>query len=64
MNPAAILAIAQALAPYAKELAPIGVKLMALWKQRGELTPEQIAELNAMNDLTEADYVRKAGGRE
>lgn len=63
MNPAAILAIAQALAPFAKELAPIGVKLMALWKQRGELTPEQIAELNAMNDMTEKDYVKKAGGR-
>ena len=63
MNPAAILAIAQALSPFAKELAPIGVKLMSLWRQRGELTPEQIAELNALNDKPESEYVREAGGR-
>lgn len=63
MNPAAILAIAQALAPFARELAPIGVKLMSLWRQRGELTPEQIAELQALNAKSEADYVREAGGR-
>lgn len=63
MSPAAIAAIVQALAPLAKELAPVGIKLMTLWKQRGELTPEQIAELNTLNSKTEGDYVEEAGGR-
>lgn len=63
MNPVAIAAIVQALAPFAKELAPVGVKLMSLWRQRGELTPEQITELNALNGKTECEYVEEAGGR-
>lgn len=48
----------------AKALAPFALDVLKLLKQRGELTPEQIAELNAMNDMTEKDYVKKAGGRE
>ena len=48
----------------AKALAPFALDVLKLLKQRGELTPEQIAELNAMNAKTEADYVREAGGRQ
>ena len=48
----------------AKALAPFAIDVLKLLKQRGELTPEQIAELNAMNEMTEKDYVKKAGGRE
>jgi len=47
-----------------KALAPFALDVLKLLKQRGELTPEQIAELNAMNEMTEKDYVKKAGGRE
>lgn len=48
----------------AKALAPFALDVIRLLKQRGELTPEQIAELKELNAKTEADYVRKAGGRE
>ena len=48
----------------AKALAPFALDVIKLLKQRGELTPDQITELNAINAKTEADYVREAGGRE
>ena len=48
----------------AKALAPLAIDVLKLLKHRGELTPEQIAELKALNAKTEADYVREAGGRE
>jgi hypothetical protein len=48
----------------AKALAPFALDVLRLLKQRGELTPEQIAELEALNRKTEADYVKAAGGRE
>jgi hypothetical protein len=48
----------------AKALAPFALDVLKLLKQRGELTPEQIAELQALNAKTEADYVKAAGGRE
>jgi hypothetical protein len=48
----------------AKALAPYALDVLRLLKQRGELTPEQIAELQALNAKSEADYVREAGGRE
>lgn len=47
----------------AKALAPFALDVLKLLKQRGELTPEQIAELEALNRKTEADYVKAAGGR-
>lgn len=47
----------------AKALAPFALDVLKLLKQRGELTPEQIAELQSLNAKTEADYVREAGGR-
>ena len=47
----------------AKALAPFALDVLKLLKQRGELTPEQIAELEALNRKTEADYVKDAGGR-
>lgn len=47
----------------AKALAPFALDVIKLLKQRGELTPEQIAELQALNAKTEADYVKEAGGR-
>jgi hypothetical protein len=48
----------------AKALAPFAIDVLRLLKQRGELTPEQIAELQALNAKSEADYVKAAGGRE
>ena len=47
----------------AKALAPFALDVIKLLKQRGELTPEQIAELQALNAKSEAEYVREAGGR-
>lgn len=47
----------------AKALAPFALDVLKLLKQRGELTPEQIAELEDLNRKTEADYVKAAGGR-
>lgn len=47
-----------------KALAPFAIDVLKLLKQRGELTPEQIAELQALNAKTEKDYVKAAGGRE
>ena len=51
------------LAPLAQELAPVVIKLLKVWRERGDLTPEQIAELVALNEKTESDYVKEAGGR-
>jgi len=48
----------------AKALAPFALDVLKLLKQRGELTPEQITELQALNSKTEHDYVRESGGRE
>jgi hypothetical protein len=48
----------------AKALAPFALDVLKLLREKGELTPEQIAELKALNAKTEADYVREAGGRE
>jgi hypothetical protein len=48
----------------AKALAPFALDVLKLLKQRGELTPEQVAELKALNAKTEADYVKEAGGKE
>jgi hypothetical protein len=48
----------------AKALAPFALDVLRLLKQRGELTPEQIAELQALNAKTERDYVIAAGGKE
>ena len=48
----------------AKALAPFALDVLKLLKQRGELTPEQIAELEALNRKTEGDYVKAAGGRQ
>ena len=64
MTALAIAGIVEALAPLAKELAPAVIRLVNTWRSRGDLTPEQIAELVALNEKTEADYVREAGGRE
>lgn len=47
----------------AKALAPFALDVLKLLKQRGELTPEQITELQVLNAKTEADYVRESGGR-
>jgi hypothetical protein len=60
MIPVAITLGAEAL----KAIAPFAIDVLRLLKQRGELTPEQIAELQALNAKTEADYVKEAGGRE
>ena len=48
----------------AKALAPLAIELLALLKSKGELTPEQVAELEKLNAKTESDYVKEAGGRE
>jgi hypothetical protein len=48
----------------AKALAPFALDVLRLLKQRGELTPEQIAELQSLNAKTERDYVIAAGGKE
>lgn len=48
----------------AKALAPFALDVLKLLKQRGELTQEQITELQALNAKTERDYVRESGGRE
>ena len=48
----------------AKALAPFALDVLRLLKQRGELTPEQISELQALNSKTEADYVKEEGGKE
>ena len=48
----------------AKALAPFALDVLRLLKQRGELTPEQISELQSLNSKTEADYVKEAGGKE
>jgi hypothetical protein len=48
----------------AKALAPFALDVLKLLKQRGELTPEQITELQALNAKTERDYVIEAGGKE
>lgn len=47
----------------AKALAPFALDVLKLLKQRGELTPEQAAELQKLNSKTEADYVNEAGGK-
>ena len=48
----------------AKALAPFALDVLKLLKQRGELTPDQVAELQKLNLKTEADYVKEAGGKE
>lgn len=45
-----------------KALVPLAINLLETWKQHGEFTPEQEARLIALNQKTEADYVRDAGG--